>query len=259
MKRGILIIGHGSRYKYNEEVIRLQRDRMIAKGYKNVYIGFNQMSEPKIEDTLLQMVRDGIDDIIAFPFFIASGLHMTRDIPPKLMLKDGENDAYVTVDGKKVRIRFESPIGDDPNLARILHEKIDEVSTIGRNTGAMIVGHGSRLSFNKEVIAINAERLTDMGHKNVYYAFNELDEPTIEEVLDKMVGEGVDEAIVLPLFISPGDHLKNDIPPKIHLEDGQRSGTFIKDGKEIIVKYAEPIGRDPRLTDVIALRVDGVQ
>ena len=123
------------------------------------------------------------------------------------------------------------------------------------NAASIVIGHGSRLPYNKEVIIENAKRLTEMGVPRVYYAFNELNEPGIEEIVDKAIAEGADEIIALPLFISEGDHLKNDIPPKIHLMDGIREGTFRHNGKMIDVKYAEPIGKDPRLTEVFAAKI----
>ena len=82
-RKGVLILGHGSSYRYNERIMELQQQRLKEMGFKDVYIGYNKMSEPTIEESLSQMVKDGIDEVIAIPFFIASGLHMERDIPPK--------------------------------------------------------------------------------------------------------------------------------------------------------------------------------
>ena len=74
-------------------------------------------------------------------------------------------------------------------------------------------------------------------------------------VIDKMVDDGIEEIVAIPLFISEGDHLKNDIPPKIHLTDGIREGTFKQNGREITVKYCFPIGSDYRLTQLIAAKI----
>jgi sirohydrochlorin cobaltochelatase len=254
-KKGIMIVGHGSRYGYNKKTMELQVERLTAMGFGNVYIGFNETSRPFIEDTLLEMAGDGIDEIIAIPFFIASGLHITRDIPPKLGLGDGTMDADVNIGGKKIKMHLGTPFGDDPLLARILHERVRELESGDRRTGVVIIGHGSKLPYNMNTIILNAERLTKMGHEHVRYAFNEFNEPKIEPTLDEMIKEGIDEIIVLPLFISLGDHLKNDVPEKIYLKDGVNEGSFDHNGKRITVKYALPIGQDPRLTDVIAEKI----
>lgn len=252
--KGVLILGHGSSYRYNERIMELQQKRLQEMGFQDVYIGYNKMSDPSIEESLSQMVKAGIDEVIAIPFFIASGLHMVRDIPPKLGLEKDEKDKKVVIDGKEVMMHFGEPFGMDPVLTKILKENIEDLRE-GKNTAAIVIGHGSKLPYNKEVIMENAKRLSEMGICKIYYAFNELNEPKIEEVLAKAIDEGADEIIALPLFISEGDHLKNDIPPKIHLMDGIREGTFRYDGKMIKVKYALPVGKDPRLTEIFAQKI----
>jgi sirohydrochlorin cobaltochelatase len=121
----------------------------------------------------------------------------------------------------------------------------------------MVIGHGSKLPYNKETITFQANELKKMGYDNIFCAFNEFDEPFIEDVFDEMMLRRMEEIIVLPLFISSGAHLKNDIPRKIRLSDGVSEDTFVHDGRNVTVRYATPIGSDPRLTDIIADRVRG--
>ncbi len=254
-KKGIMIIGHGSRYRYNQRTMETQVERLKEMGFENVYIGYNETAHPFITETLVQMAEDGIEEIVAVPFFIASGRHMTEQIIGKLRLNTGENDKYIDVDGHRIMMHFETPFGEDPLLAQILHEKFCEAQDSAKRSGIIVIGHGSRLPFNKQIISLNTERLKEMGHKDSYCAFNEFNEPGIEETLDRMVEDGIEEIVAIPLFISEGDHLKNDIPPKIHLTDGIREGTFVQNGREIAVKYCFPIGGDYRLTQLIAAKI----
>lgn len=254
-KKGIMIIGHGSRYRYNQRTMETQAERLRSIGFENVYIGYNETAHPFIGETLKKMADDGIDEIVAVPFFIASGRHMTEQIVFKLRLKEGENDTFVDVDGHRVMMHFETPFGDDPLLAKILHEKFTEARDTSMRSGAIIIGHGSRLPYNKEIITLNTERLKEMGHRDAYFAFNEFNDPPIEEVIDRMVDDGIEEIVAIPLFISEGDHLKNDIPPKIHLKDGIREGTFEQNGRSITVKYCYPVGSDYRLTQLLAEKI----
>jgi len=256
MKKGIMIIGHGSRYNYNKWVMEEQKKRLEERGFENIYIGFNETTYPLVNDVVEEMAADGIDEVVAVPFFIASGLHITRDIPNKLGIPNGSDGGTVEVNGKMVSIRYEPPFGKDPTLAAILSERIQELSN-GGNRGIIVVGHGSRLPYNKETIIFQANELKKMGYGNVRYGFNEFDEPHIEDVFDEMVSQGIDEMIVLPLFISLGAHLKHDIPGKIRLKDGINEDTFVTDGRSVTVKYAAPVGSDPRLTDIIAERIRG--
>ena len=254
-KKGIMIVGHGSRYRYNQRTMETQAERLKDMGFENVYIGYNETAHPFIVETLKQMAEDGIEEIVAVPFFIASGRHMTEQIIGKLRLNTGENHKYIDVDGHRIMMHFETPFGEDPLLAQILHEKFCEAQDASKRSGIMVIGHGSRLPFNKQIITLNTERLREMGHADTYCAFNEFDEPKIEDIMNKMVDDGIEEIVAIPLFISEGDHLKNDIPPKIHLTDGIREGTFVQNGREITVKYCFPIGSDYRLTQLIAAKI----
>ncbi|MDR0198261.1 MAG: sirohydrochlorin cobaltochelatase [Methanomassiliicoccaceae archaeon] len=124
MKEGVLIIGHGSRLSFNKDIVELQAQCLRDKGFKNVYAGFNELSEPTIEDTLEKMVKDGIDTIYALPLFISSGIHLTEDIPEKIGIPINSDGGTAVIAGKKVFIKYATPIGDDPKVTEILAEKI---------------------------------------------------------------------------------------------------------------------------------------
>ncbi|MDR1954898.1 MAG: sirohydrochlorin cobaltochelatase, partial [Candidatus Methanoplasma sp.] len=102
MKKGIMIIGHGSRYNYNKWIMEEQKKRLEEKGFENIYIGFNETTYPLVDDVLKNMASDLIDEVVAVPFFIASGLHITRDIPNKLGIPSGSNMATVEVNGRTI-------------------------------------------------------------------------------------------------------------------------------------------------------------
>jgi sirohydrochlorin cobaltochelatase len=250
-----MIIGHGSRYSYNKWIMEEQKRRLEERGFDNIYIGFNETTYPLVNDALCEMASEGIDYVVAVPFFVASGLHITRDIPGKLGIPPGASGGCADVNGMKIEIKYEQPFGNDPALADILSERIDELSGGKGKRSIMVVGHGSRLPHNKDTVTFQAEKLREKGYADVHCAFNEFDEPRVEDVFDELVSNGSDEVIVLPLFISLGAHLKHDIPGKIRLEDGMSEDTFVLDGRSITVRYAEPIGSDPRLTDIIAEKI----
>ena len=108
MTTGIMIAGHGSTMAFNKGVLDMQADLLRSRGYDNVYVGFNEFSIPSIRETAEEMVKDGYDDIIVLPFFVASGLHVTRDIPMKHFgLPRDATDGEVEIEGKRVRVRIE--------------------------------------------------------------------------------------------------------------------------------------------------------
>lgn len=125
--KGILIIGHGSKLEHNKNIMKIQADRLREKGYKNVYIGFNEISEPSIEEALETMIGDGVNTIYAMPLFIASGVHLTEDISGKLNLPADCHDAKVELFGKKVHVKYGKAVGDDPRIADILEDQIKKM------------------------------------------------------------------------------------------------------------------------------------
>ncbi|MDO5853082.1 MAG: CbiX/SirB N-terminal domain-containing protein [Thermoplasmata archaeon] len=252
MRTGIMIGGHGSTMSFNKGVLDMQADRLRAKGYDNVYVGFNETSFPSIREAAEEMVADGYDDIVILPFFVASGLHIVRDIPMKHFgFPRDATEGTAEISGKQVRVRIEQPFGEEPLLADILAERVEELRTPGRDTRVIVMGHGSRLPYNKEVVLLNAKRLEERGYGKVYYGFNEFDEPKIEDTIVRMMDEGAEEVIALPLFISLGKHLTMDVPGKLGIENFSDGGIVRRDGRDVEVKYAVPIGADPRLCDVL--------
>ncbi|HJK24370.1 MAG TPA: sirohydrochlorin nickelochelatase, partial [Methanocorpusculum sp.] len=82
--------------------------------------------------------------------------------------------------------------------------------------------------------------------------FMENSVPTVPEGLDAMRKEDLDLLVVVPLFLAKGIHVLRDIPGLLGLESGSNRGVFtLENGKEIPVVYAEPIGIDPLLAELM--------
>lgn len=256
MTKGIMLAGHGSTQAFNKGVMDMQAQLLRDKGLENVYVGFNEFSFPTIRDAVEDMVADGIDEILVVPFFVASGLHVTRDIPMKHFgLPRNSTGGDVEISGKKVSVKIESAFGDDPNLTDILLERIEELKTPGRKLGILVMGHGSRLDFNSDVVSLNAQRIRDRGYTDVRVGYNEFNEPKIEDSIKEMIRDGLDEIIALPLFISLGKHLTMDVPMKLGMETYSDCADVTVDGHTATVKYAYPVGSDPRLSDVLVEKI----
>ena len=200
------------------------------------------------------MVKEGVEEIIAMPFFIASGLHITRDIPRGLGIPENSSGGDVNVGGKNVKIHFEQPFGSDPVLADILEKRIQDFGM--PDSSIIVVGHGSRLPYNKEIISLNAERLKEKGHKHVFYGFNEFNEPTIGDAMNEAVKTGAENIVVLPLFITSGAHIGEDIPETLGIPPHSDGGVSTKYGRSVNIKLAMPVGRDPRLVDVLVNKLE---
>lgn len=119
--------------------------------------------------------------------------------------------------------------------------------------GLLLVGHGSRLQYNKELITTTAQMMAEKTDEYLIKScFMENSIPTVPEGLDAMRKEDLDLLVVVPLFLAKGIHVLRDIPGLLGLESGSNRGVFtLADGKEIPVVYAEPIGIDPLLAELM--------
>jgi sirohydrochlorin ferrochelatase len=116
----------------------------------------------------------------------------------------------------------------------------------------LLVGHGSKLPYNKELVETTG-RLIAEQHPDflVKCAFMNMNVPSIEESLAEFRKEKIDVLVVVPLFLAKGVHILKDIPEMIGLPEGKTRGTFVLNGSSIPLIYADPIGSDPLLADLM--------
>lgn len=76
----------------------------------------------------------------------------------------------------------------------------------------MLVGHGTASVRGVEEFMYYVRGLSNEMNRNVYYAFLEHADPTIEQSLKNMYKSGVRHIIVVPVFLFIGVHIVNDLP-----------------------------------------------
>ena len=132
--------------------------------------------------------------------------------------------------------------------------------------GILLVGHGSRLPYGKDVVSQLAEMYKENSNYIVEVGFMNISKPSIPAALNKLAKEGVEKIIVTPVFLAHGVHTKQDIPHILGLDDGHEhshdhghSHDGEEEQEEIEFKgeiiYTEPLGADARLVDIIKDRV----
>lgn len=124
--------------------------------------------------------------------------------------------------------------------------------------GILLVGHGSRLEYNKQLITTTAAMMKEKRPESIIKScFLEYSSPTVTEGLESMRDENIDVLAVVPLFLAKGIHILRDIPGLLGLDAGEKTGHFfLKSGKEIPLVYAEPIGVDPLLAELMLNNAD---
>jgi len=254
-KTPVLLIGHGSRLPYNEEMVGMHARLLRNRGYK-VYTAFNEMSFPTIEDTMKTIVNDGVEEIVALPLFVASGKHTEKDIPPKLGIPEGYGTMSSTKYGRKVTIHYNEPFGDDPGVTNVLLQKLRSIG-YSDSTGVLLVAHGSPMRHNSDLVNKTSDRLKESGIRNTYIGFNEYNEPSIEDSYAEMIDAGFDRIIVLPMFLASGAHIGEEIPEKLGISGGCSSGSVKKGSRNIAVLYAETLGLNPDMNDILVKKING--
>jgi sirohydrochlorin cobaltochelatase len=118
--------------------------------------------------------------------------------------------------------------------------------------GMLLVGHGSTMPYNQELVEKTATMIAAKhGDYVVKCGFMNMNKPSIKDSLEKFRHENIDSLVVVPLFLAKGVHIEKDIPGEIGLPEGIKKGTFAAAGKSIPMVYADPIGSDPLLADLM--------
>lgn len=118
--------------------------------------------------------------------------------------------------------------------------------------GMLLVGHGSTMPYNKELIESTARMIAAQTPEFVVKCgFMNINKPSIKEALADFSSENIDALVVVPLFLAKGVHIEKDIPGEIGLPEGTKKGTFALNGKTVPLVYADPIGIDPLLAELM--------
>ncbi|MDY6965836.1 MAG: CbiX/SirB N-terminal domain-containing protein [Halobacteriota archaeon] len=112
----------------------------------------------------------------------------------------------------------------------------------------VLVGHGSLLPYGKDMLNAFCDVMKRREvFPKVEVAFLQKNEPSLEDVLRGLSINGVKKALVLPVFLANGVHTTKDIPSVIKK---------VTDETELRVLYAEPLGADERIVDILVDRAN---
>ncbi len=127
------------------------------------------------------------------------------------------------------------------------------------NIGVLVLGHGSSLPYNKEVVSAVSEMIGNGDETMVVKtAFLNLDTPTLHEGLKSFEGTGVEKIVALPCFLAPGVHTTQDIPRVLGIKEGENQTTVELNGGEIELLYAQPLGADSCIANLARERIGDV-
>ena len=116
--------------------------------------------------------------------------------------------------------------------------------------GIIIVDHGSRSTESNRQLRDVVDafvRTFDERYPIVEPAHMELAEPSIDDAFRHCVARGAEEVIVCPFFLSPGKHIREDIP-RLAAEAAERYAV-----KSFTI--AAPLGLDELIVRLLEKRV----
>src|SRR5664280_1345465 len=147
---------------------------------------------------------------------------------------------------------------------------MDTNSSSKTKIGVLLVGHGSRLPYGKDVVSQIADMYRENGEFLVEVGFMNMSKPSIPEAINSLAENGAEKIVVTPVFLAHGVHTTEDIPRILGLNNGHdeskhshgHSHGHSQDEKEVEINfkgeiiYTEPLGADRRIANIVKDRVN---
>ncbi len=224
MKRGILVISHGSR---EAEWVQLV-DHAVSAAASSARLGgvpvvssFLEIVDGRlIQDGIDELERLGVTDMLVLPLFVSSGSTHVDEIGQAFGLpwvSDLEGDLGTF--RVNASVTYGLPIDDDPEIAELLALNVAELSQDASNEALLLVGHGSKEKVFHERWREGLERMGERLRRLGGYARAESAMLLPDEAAGKlrsMQAKRPEEAvIVVPLFLSKGYFTNQVIPSRL--------------------------------------------
>lgn len=85
MKTALLVMVHGSpRPVANGDMFRVVEEVKARDVFDHVAVGFMECNEPTIPDAVDACAAEGMERIVAVPYFLHTGTHVADDLPTLL-------------------------------------------------------------------------------------------------------------------------------------------------------------------------------
>ncbi len=85
-----------------------------------VVAAYLEFAAPGVQQAIAQLAEAGVRDIVILPCLLFVGKHLQRDIPELI--------AALQAARPELRIRAGRPIGPDPRIVDILHDRLEELA-----------------------------------------------------------------------------------------------------------------------------------
>lgn len=241
-KVGVLILAHGGKANWNEEVQKVRAE--VDKVYP-AEVAFGMASRRTIQAAADKLVERGVERIVAVPLFISSHstvitsteylLGQRADAPKDLAIfakmdhgdgghgsHGGGNSAHSTYDGTKpidlkVPVTMTSALDDHPKVAEILTARAKALGGKPENEVVIVVAHGpvdeaSNRKWLADMSSLVATMKRETAFKRIEYMTVRDDAPEpirsqataeLRAIVEKAMAES-SEVLIVPLLLSFG-------------------------------------------------------
>ncbi|UPV73860.1 sirohydrochlorin chelatase [Halorussus limi] len=168
------------------------------------------------------------DRVYAVPLTTAHTFDTTDGVPAALSYVPGE-------------VRYCEPVGRSPAVTDVLAERATEVVPARNDASLVLVSFGSSSKpYQRQTAEYHAARLNDQSDYDEVLTCYLLQNPTVECV---RYNTSNSRTVAVPLFLTQSQATEEEIPAKLELDRGG-------------IKYADPLGEHPRVTDAIHAEVE---
>ena len=107
--KALVLFAHGARAASWAAPFERLRDLSAARLPDSVVrLAFLELMEPRLPETVAQLVADGITDVSVVPVFLGQGGHLLRDLP---LLAEG-----LRADHPGLQLSVAGAVGEDPGV-----------------------------------------------------------------------------------------------------------------------------------------------
>ena len=247
MRRGLLLIDRGSREKEAKEELDLICKKIQEKrSYVFSNYCFLEVIPPYIEEGIKKCLSNEIDSLTIVPYFLYPGKKV----------KAAVNDAIKFQKDTDVKFVISKPMSMHKTMIELVDDRVSsalakENVTIPKNeVDVLIIGHGSKDPNAQLSIKYVVDGLQNT-YRNVDHCFLEIEEPNIQQGIDKCQNNNPKVLVIVFYFLHKGAHVKRDI-----FED-LNPAIEKSDLKKVLI--TEHIGTDNKMIDLIIERASEVE
>ncbi len=125
----VLLIDHGSRRDEANELVKHVAELVKARmpNYRIVEVAHMELAEPTIGHAFRRCVEQGATTIVAHPFMLAPGRHVTEDLPRLI--------AEAAANHPRIRYVIAEPLGAHPGIAEAVVDRCTSALASGTRKG----------------------------------------------------------------------------------------------------------------------------